>query len=213
MPRVPGISLVSALGARVRSLWRGIRHRSEVESEMEAEFLHHLELRTEHLMREGLSRREAARRARLEFGNVEAVKAEARAARGLRLLDRIGVSWLDVKLGVRMLLKYPGLSVVSVAGMAVAIAFGGGWFGFLSAVADTDLPLDEGDRIVALQNTDARNPGNPDRQILHDFLLWREELGSVEDLSAFTSDRRNLVIPGRGAHLVGVVQMTASGFR
>ena len=43
----------------------------------------------------------------------------------------MNVSWLDVKLGIRMFIKYPGLSLVSVVGMAVAIAIGAGYFTIL----------------------------------------------------------------------------------
>lgn len=59
----------------------------------------------------------------------------------------------------------------------------------------------------------ARNPSLPNRRSLHDFLMWRDELKSVRDLSAFMSDQRNLIIPGRGVELVPIAQMTASGFR
>ena len=37
-------------------------------------------------------------------------------------------SWIDIKLGIRMLVKYPGLSLVAVIGMALAIAIGAGYF-------------------------------------------------------------------------------------
>ena len=40
----------------------------------------------------------------------------------------MNVSWLDVKLGMRMVAKYPWLSGVSVIGMAVAIAIGAEFF-------------------------------------------------------------------------------------
>lgn len=60
-----------ALLARFRSLWRGLRRRDDVEAEMAEEFRHHLELRTEDLIRRGLSPVEAARRARIEFGHIE----------------------------------------------------------------------------------------------------------------------------------------------
>jgi hypothetical protein len=70
----------------------------------------------------------------------------------------LNVSWLDVKLGLRMLAKYPGLSLVSVIGMAVAIAIGVTAFGLISATLDPRIPLEEGDRIVALQNNRADNP-------------------------------------------------------
>ena len=35
------------------------------------------------------------------------------------------ISWLDFKLGLRMLIKYPWLTVAGGIGMAVAIAIGG----------------------------------------------------------------------------------------
>lgn len=208
-----GVPPVAGLLARLRSLWHGLRRRDEIEAEMNEEFRHHLELRTEDLIRRGLPPAEAARRARLEFGHVESHKEAARASRGLRLFDRLHVSWLDVKLGTRMLAKYPGLSLVAVVGMSVAIAIGAGFFGFIEMMLDPTLPLDEGDRVVSIQNSDVRNPGNPDRRSLHDFVLWREEVESVEELSAFTADRRNLVAPDGRVELVRVALMTASGFR
>ena len=41
---------------------------------------------------------------------------------------RIGMSWLDVKLGVRMLLKYPGLTIAGGLALAIAIGIGAAWF-------------------------------------------------------------------------------------
>jgi hypothetical protein len=61
---------------------------------------------------------------------------------------RLNVSWVDVKLSVRMVAKYPGLSLVSVLGMALAIAIGAGVFGWVAAVLDPTLPLEGGDRVV-----------------------------------------------------------------
>ena len=204
--------MIAGFIARVRSLWRGLRWRSDVEAEMTEEFRLHLELRTEDLIRQGLRPEEAAHRARIEFGHIRSHREDARDARGLRLFDLISFSWLDVKLGLRMVAKYPGLSLVAVIGMSVAIAIGAGAFGVISSMLDPTLPLPEGERVVAIQNTNIRT-GGQDRRSLHDFLLWRAHLQSVHDLSAYMSARRNLVIPGRGVELVRVAQMTASGFR
>ena len=112
----------SSIIARLRSLWRGLRQRGDIEAEMSEEFRHHLELRTEDLVRSGIAPKEAARRARIEFGHIDSHKDDARASRGLRRFDEIGFSLLDVKLGLRMLMKYPGLTVVSVLGMSIAVA-------------------------------------------------------------------------------------------
>lgn len=123
-------------------------------------------------------------------------------------------SSLDVKLGLRMLVKYPGLSLIATIGMAVAIAIGAGSFAAIYALVDSTLPLDEGDRIVAIQNNRADNPGNPERQAVHDFFLWRDELTSVRDLTAFRMEQhRNLITADGRTELVPVAEMTASGFR
>src|SRR5687767_12586677 len=201
-----------ALAARVRSYWRGLRRRDAIEADLTEEFRHHVELRTADLVRDGLSWDEAARQARLEFGHMETHRIDARAARGLASVDQIRFSALDVKLGVRMLLKYPGLSLVSVTGMAVAIALGAGVFSVIASLMETTLPLPEGDRVVAVRNAVITEPGQ-NRASLRDFTAWRDELQSVQDLAAFTTGRRNLVVPGAGVEPVRVVRMTAAGFR
>ena len=199
------------LGARSRSFWRGLRDRNAVESEMTEEFRHHLELRTADLERRGLTRARAARQARLEFGHVEGHLIDARASRGLARVDQLRFSALDVKLGVRMLVKYPGLSLVAVIGMSVAIAIGVGAFSMLAALEAT-LPLPDGDRVVMLRNAIITEPGR-NRSSLRDYASWRDELEAVQDVSAFTRVRRNLLIPGAGVELVPVARMTASGFK
>jgi putative ABC transport system permease protein len=125
---------------------------------------------------------------------------------------KTGISWLDVKLGARMLIKYPGLALVGGVGMAVAIAIGAGFFNATAALAGSRLPLDEGDRIVSITTWDAETSEREGR-VLHDFAAWRGELRTVRELGAFRSIGRNLIIPGAQAEQVIVAQMTASGFR
>jgi len=122
-------------------------------------------------------------------------------------------SAVDFRLAVRMLAKYPVLSGVSVIGMAVAIAIGASVFGLVAAVLDPTLPLEGGDRIVAVQTNRADVPGDIDRQVLHDFVAWRTELTRVRDLGAFQLDDRNLIVANQVAGVVPVAEMSASGFR
>jgi putative ABC transport system permease protein len=204
--------MLDGLFARLRSLRRGLRHRDGLDAEMDEEFRQHIALRTADLIHSGLPADEAERQARVEFGHAMTHREDARASRGLRWLDAVGFSWIDVRLGLRMLRKYPGLSLISIIGMTVAIAIGAGAFAFIESVMDPRLPLPEGDRIVSIQNN-TRMRGSPDRQTLYDFVEWRRQLTSVRDVSAFMSERRNLILPGRAVALVGIAQMTASGFR
>ena len=65
-------------------------------------------------------------------------------------------SWPDIKLSLRLLIRNPGLTAVSTVGIAVGVAIAAGMFGFFHANFDPALPLDEGGRIVALENWDVK---------------------------------------------------------
>jgi putative ABC transport system permease protein len=123
-----------------------------------------------------------------------------------------GVSWLDLKLGVRMVIKYPGLALVGVAGMSVAIAIGAGCFAFFYSYMNPPLPLDEGDRIVAIENWDAA-ARNRENRTLHDFVTWRDELKSIDDVGAYREVARNLITADGVSERVRIAEMTASGFQ
>ena len=122
------------------------------------------------------------------------------------------ISWLDVKLGVRMMLKHPALTLVGGLGIAIGVAVSVGFYAFSTAYINPTLPLPEGDRIVALENRDIRID-NEVRSALYDFYNWREELRSVEDLTAFRTVQRNLITGDGPLELVQVAGMTAAGFR
>ncbi|WP_420125995.1 ABC transporter permease [Longimicrobium sp.] len=111
-----------------------------------------------------------------------------------------------------MLIKYPGLALVGGLGMAVAIAIGAGIFDVTSAIFYSTLPLDEGERVVLVEQWDAE-ANNQERHVVHDFAEWRGQLKSVQDLGAFRTVPRNLVTAEGEAEQVIVAEMTASGFR
>ena len=121
-------------------------------------------------------------------------------------------SALDFKLGVRMLRKYPGLTIVGGMGMAVATAIGAGAFAFVNTYLHPDLPLHEGDRIVSIVNWDARR-GRADRRVLHDFVTWRAESKALVDIGAFRTSRRNLIDSTGQSSVGSVAEMSAAGFR
>lgn len=133
--------------------------------------------------------------------------------RGTRAADiRIGFSWIDYKLALRMLVRYPWLTLVSVFGMAVGITIAAGVFTVTGRFLNPALPLDEGDRVVVLQLLDVRTE-NRELRSQFDYGYWREELKSVEDIGAFAFSWLNLIVPGATPESVNVVFMSAAGFR
>src|SRR6187549_2605563 len=119
-----------------------------------------------------------------EYG-IGSVDMSAVEAGGVRSSRAIASWWLDIKLGVRMLIKYPGLTLAGGIGIAVAVAIAtGGYSAMYSAYLVSSLPLEECDRIVSLEIWDSA-ANKPQQHILRDFHVWREDLKSVQEMSAF----------------------------
>jgi hypothetical protein len=191
--------------------------RQDPAHEIESELDHHVEQRVRHYVERGMDPDSARRTALERMGDVDRVRDECsailtagRRSESRRL--RLSISWLDVKLGIRMLAKYPGLSIIAVIGMAVAIAVGAGYFAFFDEVLDPALPLEQGERIVSVRNRDLARPGREGLDFAHDYTLWRQELESVRDLGAFRTSTRNLIAEDGATDLIRVAEMTASGF-
>ncbi|HVS66037.1 MAG TPA: hypothetical protein VMT85_21335 [Thermoanaerobaculia bacterium] len=106
---------------------------------------------------------------------------------GLRSILRrraLAVSWLDVKVGLRLLLRYPGLTVVG--GLAIAACVAVGTFEFVNQVVSPSLPLPGGDRIVGVQVRD-RESASLEPRVLHAArsrsrspARWRQDPGERE---------------------------------
>jgi hypothetical protein len=188
---------------------RALSRRGAVERELDEELAFHLEMEAEKLRHQGLSAEEARRRARLAFGGVEGAKEGVRDERWLAWVPRLS---LDLRLGARMLAKAPGLAVVGGLGIAVGVAISAGVYVIYHSYFFSDVPLHEGDRIVSLVNFDSRRGGN-DKQLLHDFGVWRRELRSVVDLGAFRTVQRNLIADTGAVEPITLAEMSAAGFR
>ena len=192
---------------RARTRLRLLFARRSAESRMEDEFRFHIEMEADHRMRSGgLAADEARRQALAAFGGVQKHKEELRDGRGLAWLG--GLS-LDVKLGIRMLLKYPGLTLAGGLAIAIAIGIGAGWYDLTGKILSPRIPLPEGNRIVVIATQDARTNAPEDR-VLHDFQEWRRELRTIEDLGAYRTDTRNLMIGRAAPEPIQVAELTVA---
>jgi predicted permease len=121
------------------------------------------------------------------------------------------MNWLDIKLGGRMLLKYPGLTVVGGLAMAFAIWVGIVLFQVAGLFLYPSLPLPNGDRIVQLSLQDVA-ANAPEKKALNDFLSWRDSLRTIKDLGAWRDSTRNLIVADGDARPAFVAEMSSSGF-
>ena len=134
---------------------------------------------------------------------------EAPAASGRGFLS--AVSWLDWKLGARMLLKYPALTFIGGLSLAAAIAIGVVGIEVAGELLYKRLPFDQGSRVVRLETQDAA-ASRVEPRVLHDFAIWRRSLKTVAELGAARVSERN-VLTGEGrVEALSVAEITASAF-
>jgi putative ABC transport system permease protein len=121
------------------------------------------------------------------------------------------VSWLDWKLGARLLLKYPALTIIGGLSLAAAIAIGAVGIEVADELLYKRLPFDEGGRVVRLETQDMA-ASRVEPRVLHDFAIWRRSLKTVVELGAARVSERN-VLTGEGrVESLRVAEITAAAF-
>jgi predicted permease len=156
-----------------------------MESEMEAELRFHVESYAEDLVRAGVHREEAMRRARLEFGGIELAKEECREARSLGSLDGLRG---DVRFALRNLRKRALLSATVVITLALGLGVSSAVFTFVDATvlrARVDKDPDSFVRVYSSYTTDPAQPGRRGRTTLEDYRAFRDQAQSLRDVVAW----------------------------
>jgi len=118
----------------------------------------------------------------------------------------------DYKLGFRMLLKFPGLTIAGGLALAIAIGLGAGWYDVWGKVLAPTIPLPEGDRLVLIE-TENILTNEPEARVVRDFLEWRRELRTIEDVGAYRTDLRSLIVGNAAPEPIQVAELTAAAFR
>lgn len=124
----------------------------------------------------------------------------------------LGMTSLDLRVGLRMLSRYPGLTAVGTAAIAVAIALGTIYFEAIDKFQNPRLPIAEADRVVSLHLWDA-SALSAETRLLHEFATWRREVRTIEELGAAVTFQRNLATEDRNVEPVVGAEVSASAFR
>jgi len=189
-----------ALPNRLRALFRP----AQAERELDDELAFHLDMHARAHQRDGLSRPEAERRARIALAGVEQTKERSRDAWPLRWA-RDAVR--DTQYAIRALRRAPGFTLV--AGLTLALGTGANTalFGVVSGVLLRPLPFPEPDRLVRVWATSPRTQrGSPS---LPDYRDLRERNRTFAELGAYAFAAYNAAVGDR-PELLRAQMVTAS---
>lgn len=185
--------------SRLRTFWNFLFRRSQVESDMEEEFLSHLRSRARDLERKGLSRDEAERQARVEFGGYQRYKEECREALGTQLFGELIA---DLRYGLRQLRRNPGFTIVAVLTLALGIGANTAIFAIIDGMILHPFPVAKPGQLVRIgmetpQGSEDRISYPDYKDLRHQasdfagFLLWDREaafLNSMDESSQILID-------------------------
>jgi putative ABC transport system permease protein len=128
-----------------RTLWRSIAPRRH--SDVEEEFLSTLDAYQQDLIRQGLSKEEASRKARIDLGQPATQSETYREAIGLRAFDELSG---DIRYGLRGFRRNPLFAVIVVVTLALAIGVSTAVFSVADRILFRPLPYAHPDRLVSI---------------------------------------------------------------
>ncbi len=173
------------------------------ERSMDTELRFHLDQQIRDYMDRGLSRAEAERRARQEFGTLELAKDECRDQRSSEWLDHI---LRDLRHACRSLRKSPGFAAAVVATLALGIGANTAIFSLIYSVLLKPLPYPAADRIFSVETLLPRqNAVSSLPMRVQDYLEWRQASTAFESLAALTPAQWNLTGDGEPERLGGAL--------
>ncbi len=200
--------VISLLREWTRRAWGALSGR-RTDDDLQRELAAHLAFAEDELRRAGHTADESRRLARAGAGGrIQALEA-LRDQRGLPWLDS---SWLDVKLGLRLLVTHWRLTLAGGLAMTVAIAIAAIVFAAFDMMMWSPLPLDEGERVVAIQVWD-REAGKRRDATWQDVERWQGSLRSVGEVGAFQAIRHNVITADGSIELATIAEVSAAAFR
>jgi predicted permease len=158
---------------------------AKLRAEMEEELRSHVEHRADDLVRSGMSRDQADRQARIEFGAREKYKEECQEALGGNFLATL---LQDLRFSLRVLRKSPGFTFAAVVTLALAIGANALVFAVVNALFLRPLNVPHGESLYSLQR------GNEKYivQSYPDYLDLRDRNRSFDDLAAYSISQAGL---------------------
>ncbi|MFY9691251.1 MAG: ABC transporter permease [Candidatus Acidiferrales bacterium] len=149
--------------------------------DLAAELESHVQMHTEENLRAGMTPQEARRQAVVQLGGVEQTKENYR--------DRRGIPWLettlqDIRFGLRMLRKSPGVTFVIIVTLALGIGANTAIFGIVNGFLLRPLPVRDPEQIAVLAIQQKNAPVGSSGFAYPQFVDFREQAKTFSDVFA-----------------------------
>jgi putative ABC transport system permease protein len=171
----------------------------------------HLDRETEDNIARGMSPPEARRRALLAFGNPVLVFENTRAVWIVRWLETLRQ---DVRNGLRILVKHPGVTTAAILSLAVGIGANTAVFSVVNRILLQPLLYQEPDRLVMISAAPLAQPEQRSSATIPEYIAWERYTGTFEGLT--TAFQQPLTLgaddSGSSAEMVLVEKVRSSLF-
>ena len=171
--------------------WKHIFSRRKMYGELSEEIRAHLEEKVAELIEGGMSKKEAERAARREFGNVALKEEDSRDVWRWRSFENL---LMDLRFGLRTLRKSLGFTAVTAITLALGIGANVAIFSVVYAALLRPLPYAEPERLIALG--EVRSNGGSVAELAArywessypDYVDWKKQSKAFQALAGFTGD-------------------------
>ena len=192
------------------------------DADLDAEIAHDLALDADERVADGVSREEAARASRRDFGNLLSTKE---AARSVWLSGWLETGVQDVRYALRMMRKNPGFTLVAVISLALGIGVNSAIFSLADAVLFRPLSVAHPGDVVTLKS---KAPSDlPGALSYRDYVDIRDSSHSFAGLAAYQTQifgfaasprdvaqmRMGMLVSGNFFQAMGVEPALGRGFQ
>jgi putative ABC transport system permease protein len=166
--------------------------RRKLDEDLDAELSSHIEFAIEENMKRGMPAQEARTTALRHFGGVTQTKEAYRVQQGLPFLEAV---LIDVRYGLRQLLKAPAFAATAILTLAVGIGGMTAAFSVVEAVLLRPLPFKDSGRLISLHEWVREDP--------HEFNV------TAPDVLIF--QRESKAFSGEGGYVGAGYDVTGAG--
>lgn len=180
--------------------WRLLVHRDAAERSMHEELWHHIESEIAERIRNGMSPADARRTALSDFGSIDAVKEDARDARGLRWAEDLT---LDLRYAVRVLAHDRTFTLAALTTFALGIGAVTAIVSLVYGILLRPLPYPDPERLVTIWERNI--PRDVDRNVvsLDNYEAWRDRAHNFVRMAAIVPTSATLTTGPVPERIVG----------